>query len=71
MKIITFLLLQLLFYSVSFAGEAKERAMVFISKANPYLHITSISEQSREREKNRSIFTIILKLQPDFHVEQI
>ena len=38
---------------VNFSQEAKERAMVFISKANPYVHIISISEQSREGDKEK------------------
>ena len=36
---------------VKFSGEAKERALVFISKVNPYVHVNSISEQSMEGDK--------------------
>jgi beta-galactosidase len=36
---------------VKFSGEAKERALVFISKANPYVHVNSISEQSMQEDK--------------------
>lgn len=36
---------------VKFSEEAKERALIFISKMNPYVHITSISGQSREGAK--------------------
>jgi len=33
---------------VNFSQEAKERALTFISKVNPYVHAASISDQSRE-----------------------
>jgi hypothetical protein len=33
---------------VNFSLEAKERALIFISKMNPYIHATSISDQNRE-----------------------
>ena len=36
---------------VKFSQEARERALVFISKANPYVHVSSVSEQSREGDK--------------------
>jgi len=36
---------------MKFSEEAKERALVFISKANPYVHVNSISDQSREGDK--------------------
>jgi beta-galactosidase len=36
---------------VNFSEEAKERALIFISKVNPYVHVTSISQKSREGEK--------------------
>ncbi|MEI6048071.1 MAG: glycoside hydrolase family 2 TIM barrel-domain containing protein [Bacteroidota bacterium] len=35
----------------NFSEEAKERALIFISKMNPYIHVTSISEQSTEGDK--------------------
>jgi beta-galactosidase len=38
---------------VNFSNEAKERALIFISKANPYINITEISEQSREGNKEK------------------
>jgi hypothetical protein len=38
---------------VKFSDEAKERALIFISKANPYIKITTISEQSREGNKEK------------------
>ena len=31
-----------------FSQEAKERALIFVSKVNPYVHAASISDQSRE-----------------------
>jgi hypothetical protein len=34
-----------------FSSEAKERAMIFISKMNPYIKISALSEQSREGNK--------------------
>ncbi len=37
---------------VNFSVEAKERALIFISKMNPYIHINSISEQNSEGDKN-------------------
>jgi hypothetical protein len=43
---------------VNFSLEAKERALIFISKMNPYIHATSISDQNREgdniKQKNVS-----------------
>ena len=36
---------------VNFSQEAKERALAFISKANPYVHISSVNDQSREGDK--------------------
>ena len=36
---------------VNFSAEAKERALVFISKANPYVHVSSASEQSVDGNK--------------------
>jgi len=36
---------------VKFSQEARERALVFISKANPYVHASSVSEESREADK--------------------
>jgi hypothetical protein len=33
---------------VNFSDEAKERALIFISKMNPYVRATSITEQSRQ-----------------------
>jgi beta-galactosidase len=38
---------------VNFSTDAKERALIFISKANPYIHINSVSEQSREGNKEK------------------
>jgi len=38
---------------VKFSQEARERALVFISKANPYVHVSSVSEQSREGDKEK------------------
>ena len=38
---------------VKFSDEAKERALIFISKANPYIKVSSISEQSREGDKEK------------------
>lgn len=35
----------------NFSNEAKERALLFISKANPYIRISSISEHSTEGNK--------------------
>jgi beta-galactosidase len=35
----------------TFSDEAKERALTFISKMNPYIHVISVSEQSREGDK--------------------
>ena len=35
----------------NFSKEAKERALIFISKMNPYINVTAISEQSREGNK--------------------
>jgi hypothetical protein len=37
----------------SYSDEAKERALTFISKMNPYVHVNSVSEQSREGDKNK------------------
>jgi hypothetical protein len=31
-----------------FSQEGKERALIFVSKVNPYVHAVSISDQSRE-----------------------
>jgi beta-galactosidase len=39
---------------VKFSDEAKERALIFISKANPYIKINSISEQSSTGNKEKS-----------------
>ena len=36
---------------VNFSEEAKERALIFISKANPYVHVTLTNEQSKEGDK--------------------
>jgi hypothetical protein len=33
---------------VNFSLEAKERALIFISKMNPYIHAPSVSYQNRE-----------------------
>ncbi len=33
---------------MNFSQEAKERALIFISKVNPYVHATSTSDQTRE-----------------------
>ncbi len=38
---------------VNFSLEAKERAIVFIRKANPYVHAASKSEQSQEGNKEK------------------
>jgi Glycosyl hydrolases family 2, sugar binding domain/Glycosyl hydrolases family 2, TIM barrel domain/Glycosyl hydrolases family 2/Glycoside hydrolase family 2 C-terminal domain 5 len=38
---------------INFTEEAKERALIFISKMNPYIHVTSISEQSMEGAKEK------------------
>jgi beta-galactosidase len=38
---------------VNFSSEAKERALAFITKMNPYVHVTSISGQSREGNKEK------------------
>ena len=38
---------------VNFSEEAKERALIFISKMNPYIHATYISEQSREGDQKK------------------
>ncbi|MCX6327143.1 MAG: hypothetical protein NT144_10915 [Bacteroidia bacterium] len=35
---------------VNFSDEAKERALVFISKMNPYVHVTSAPRQARDKE---------------------
>ena len=35
----------------AFSEEGKERALIFISKMNPFIHVTSVSEQSGEGEK--------------------
>jgi|WetSurMetagenome_2_1015567.scaffolds.fasta_scaffold25973_1 beta-galactosidase len=35
-----------------FSAEAKERALIFISKANPYVHVSSSSGQSGEGDKD-------------------
>jgi hypothetical protein len=32
---------------VNFSGEAKERALAFISKVNPYIHISSTGERKQ------------------------
>jgi hypothetical protein len=34
-----------------FSPEARERALIFTSKANPYVHITSESEQVKDGDK--------------------
>jgi beta-galactosidase len=38
---------------VSFSDDAKERALTFIDKMNPYVHIKSVSDQSREGNKEK------------------
>jgi hypothetical protein len=38
---------------VNFSEEAKERALIFISKMNPYIHANYISEQSREGDQKK------------------
>jgi hypothetical protein len=38
---------------VNFSEEGKERALIFISKMNPYIHVTSIREQSSEGDKEK------------------
>ena len=43
---------------INFSREAKDRALVFISKANPYIHVISKEEQSREGDKAKK--TIVL-----------
>jgi beta-galactosidase len=35
----------------NFSVEARERALIFISKANPYIHVITVSEQSREGDQ--------------------
>jgi hypothetical protein len=37
----------------NFSEEAKERALIFISKMNPYVHVASISEESEEGDKEK------------------
>jgi beta-galactosidase len=37
----------------NFSQEAKERALIFISKMNPYIHSTSISDQNRGGDSNK------------------
>jgi beta-galactosidase len=47
-----------------FSVEARERALVFISKANPYIHISSTGEQSKisyTAEKGQPILIPLLK----------
>ena len=49
---------------VKFSQEAKERALVFISKANPYVHVTPASDQSKvsyTAEKGQPILIPLLK----------
>ena len=36
---------------IKFSPEARERALGFITRMNPYIHVTSISEQSMEGKK--------------------
>jgi beta-galactosidase len=38
---------------VKFSQEAKERALLFISKVNPYVHAASINDQSREGDNDK------------------
>jgi hypothetical protein len=38
---------------VNFSEEAKERALLFISKMNPYIHITSVNTQSSDGDKEK------------------
>jgi len=48
----------------NFSHEAKERALVFISKANPYIHINSSGEQTKvsyTAEKGQPILIPLLK----------
>ena len=40
-----------------FSQDAKDRALIFISKMNPYIHINSVSEQSREGDKEKATST--------------
>jgi beta-galactosidase len=49
-----------------FSREAKERALVFISKMNPYIKVTAIGDQSREgnKEKVTTVSYIAEKGQP-------
>ena len=49
-----------------FSEEAKERALIFISRANPYIKISSVSEQSSEgnKEKITKVSYIAEKGQP-------
>ena len=37
-----------------FSQEARERALVFISKANPYVHVSSVSEGDKAKQTNVS-----------------
>jgi len=36
-----------------FSQDAKDRALIFISKINPYIHINSVSQQSREGDQTK------------------
>jgi beta-galactosidase len=38
---------------INFSNDARDRALIFISKANPYIKINEISEQSREGNKEK------------------
>jgi hypothetical protein len=37
----------------NFSEEAKERALIFTSKVNPYVHVVSVNEQSGEGDKGK------------------
>jgi beta-galactosidase len=39
---------------VNFSAEAKERALIFISKMNPYIHVNAVSVQSSEGNKEKT-----------------
>jgi hypothetical protein len=51
---------------VKFSQEAKERALIFVSKMNPYVHATSLSDQSQEGDnaKQTSVSYTAEKGQP-------
>jgi hypothetical protein len=38
---------------MKFSEEAKERALLFISKMNPYIHVTTISEKRQEGDNDK------------------